>query len=106
MTAYTKDLQNNPTAKKSPDMGELIVDRWSSVLTNLAGSFETRLVYDILSGVPARGLFYMAVSSARLDNFDLLYDPTAQDQILVGRLSDRDNRTLFRHLDQFSGALV
>jgi len=89
------ELQNNPTAKKSPDMGALIVDNWRSVLANLASSFQTRLVYDILSARPANGLFYMAVSGNRLGNFDVLYDPTAQDQILAGKLSDRDNRSYF-----------
>jgi hypothetical protein len=82
-------------AKKSPDMGGLIVERWSSVLANLVASFETRVVYDILSGRRDTGLFYMAVSGDKLDAFDVLYDPTAQDQILVGKLADRDNRTYF-----------
>jgi hypothetical protein len=90
-----RELQNNPTAKKSPDMGGLIVEHWSSVLANLSGSFETRLVYDILSGQPGAGLFYMAVSGNQLDNFDVLYDPTAQDQILAGKLNDRGNQRYF-----------
>jgi hypothetical protein len=82
-------------AKKSPDMGGLIVERWSSVLANLVASFETRVVYDILSDRRDTGLFYMAVSGDKLDAFDVLYDPTAQDQILVGKLADRGNRTYF-----------
>ncbi len=88
-------LQSNPTAKKSPDMGGLIVQGWSSVLANLAASFEARLVHDILLGRNDRGLFYMAVSGNQLDNFDVLYDPTAPDQILAGRLTDRDNHAYF-----------
>ncbi|HLZ09735.1 MAG TPA: hypothetical protein VKT80_14185, partial [Chloroflexota bacterium] len=52
-------------------------------------------VYDILSGQPENGLFYMTVSGDHLDNFDVLYDPTAQDQILAGKLGYRDNRTYF-----------
>ena len=88
-------LQSNPTAKKSPDMGGLIVANWNSVLANLVASFETRVVYDILSNRRDSGVFYMAVSGNKLDNFDVLYDPTAPDQILVGKLADRDNRTYF-----------
>jgi len=89
------ELRSNPTAKKSPDMGALIVEHWTSVLANLVTSFETRVVYDILLDRRDNGLFYMAVSGLKLDNFDVLYDPTAQDQIRVGKLSYRDNRTFF-----------
>ena len=37
----------------------------------------------------------MAVSGDKLDNFDVLYDPTAQDQILAGKLADRDGHMYF-----------
>ncbi len=76
-------------------MGGLIAERWTSVLSNLLSSFETRVVYDVLSAQRDTGLFYMAVSGNQLDNFDVLYDPTALDQILVGKLGYRDNRTYF-----------
>lgn len=89
------ELQSNPAAKKSPDMGALIVERWTSVLANLVTSFETRVVYDILLDRRDNGLFYMAVSGVKLDNFDVLYDPTAQDQIRAGKLTYRDNRPYF-----------
>jgi hypothetical protein len=98
----------NPAAaaKKSPDMGGLIADHWSSVLANLVASFETRVVYDILSDRRDNGLFYMAVSGNKLDNFDVLYDPTSQDQILVGKLADRDNRTYFDTWTSFQARSV
>jgi hypothetical protein len=89
------ELQSNPAAKKSPDMGGLIVEHWTSVLANLVASFETRVVYDVLSDRRDSGLFYMAVSGNKLDNFDVLYDPTGLDQILAGKLANRDNRTYF-----------
>jgi Peptidase family M1 domain len=88
-------LQNNASSKKSAEMGGLINERWSSVLSNLIGSFETRVVYDLLSGRRDSGMFYMAVSGNQLDNFDVVYDPTAQDQIEVGKLGYRNNRTFF-----------
>ncbi|MGA2213767.1 MAG: M1 family aminopeptidase [Bryobacteraceae bacterium] len=88
-------LKSNPAVKKSPDMGGLIADRWNSVLANLVASFETRVVFDILSDHQDSGLFYMAVSGDKLHNFDVLYDPAAQDQILVGKLADRDHRLYF-----------
>ena len=88
-------LQNNPASKKSLEMGGLIAERWTQVLSNLITSFDARVVYDVLSAQRDNGMFYMAVSGNQLDNFDVLYDPTAQDQIVVGKLGYRDNRTYF-----------
>ena len=88
-------IEGNSSAKKSPDMGNLMAGRWTTVLADLVASFETRVVYDILSDRSDSGLFYMAVSGNELNNFDVLYDPTAQDQILAGRLAYRDNRAYF-----------
>src|SRR3984885_2658487 len=88
-------LENNPSAKKSAEMGGLIAEHWNSVVSNLISSFATRVVYDVLSGQRNAGIFYMAISGKQLDNFDVLYDPTAPDQILVGKLGFRNNRTFF-----------
>jgi hypothetical protein len=88
-------LQNNPDSKKSPEMGGLIAEGWNSVLSNLISSFETRVVYDVLSNQRSTGIFYLAVSGKELDNFDVLYDPTSADQILLGKLGYRNNRTYF-----------
>ncbi len=94
-------LQNNPDSKKTPDMGGLIAERWSPVLSNLISSFETRVVYDVLSEQRDTGMFYMGVSGNQLSNFDVLYDPTGQDQILVGKLGYRDNRSYFNTWTSF-----
>ncbi len=88
-------LQDNPASKKSPEMGGLIAENWNSVISNLISSFETRVVYDVLSGQRDTGIFYLAISGKQLDNFDVLYDPTAPDQILAGKLGYRNNRTYF-----------
>jgi hypothetical protein len=88
-------LENNPASKKSTEMGGLIAERWTSVLSNLISSFETRVVYDLLTSQRDTGIFYMAVSGNQLENFDVLYDPPAQDQILVGKLEYRDSRAYF-----------
>ncbi len=93
--ALLAQLQNNPASKKTPEMGGLIAENWTSVVSNLISSFETRVVYDVLSAQRDTGIFYLAVSGKELDNFDVLYDPTAQDQILVGKLGYRGNKTYF-----------
>lgn len=88
-------IQSSPSAKKAPEMGELIAGQWTSILRNLYGSFETRLVHDLLSGDNKSGLFYMAVSGNQLGTFDVIYDPGAYEQICVGKLSYNNNRTYF-----------
>ena len=88
-------LRNNPSAKKSAEMGGLIADHWTSVLDDLMSSLETRLVYDVVSNQPNTGLFYMAIAGEKLGNFDVLYDPTGQDQIVAGKIAYRNNRSYF-----------
>jgi hypothetical protein len=94
-------LENNPASKKSPEMGGLIAERWTPVLSNLVSSFETRVVYDLFAQQPGTGIFYMAVAGNQLDNFDVLYDPTAPDQIVVGKLGYRNNQTYFNTWTSF-----
>jgi hypothetical protein len=88
-------IQSNPAAKKSPEVGHLLVEQWGSTLHNLCESFETRLVYDLLTGDRKAGFFYMAVSGNKLGSFDVLHDPLSHEQIFAGKLVYRDNRTYF-----------
>ena len=81
--------------KNVPEAGNLLGDQWNGALRNLTGSFETRLVYDMLTGNTKSGMFYVAVSGNQLGNFDLMYDPTGHEQIFAGKLMYRDNRTYF-----------
>ena len=90
-------------AKKTPEIGALLRDQWSSTLHNLSNSFETRIVHDMLSQEPKSGFFYMAVSGGTLGNFDLLYDPKAHDEIILGQLAYRNNSTFFDVWTSFAG---
>ena len=90
-----RQLQANPAARKSAEAGHLLQERWEPTVQNLFGSFETRLVYDLLTGDPKTGIFYMAVSGNKLGGFDVIYDPLSREQIFVGKLAYRDNRTYF-----------
>ncbi len=74
----------------------LIAPEYEATLRNLADSFEPRIVFDLLSADrKENGLFYTAVSGNQLGTFDVLYDPTTHDQISVGRLAYRNDRTYF-----------
>jgi hypothetical protein len=88
-------FENAGSSRKSPEMGGLIVEKWNSVFSNLMSSFETRVVHDVLSGERGAGLFYMGVAGEQLGDFDVVYDPTGQDQIRVGKLAYRGDRAYF-----------
>ena len=88
-------IQANPSAKKTPEMADLITTPWAPVVRNLTDSFIARLVNDLISGDRKIGMFYMAVAGVQLGTFDVLYDPTAHEQIFAGKLSYNDNRTYF-----------
>ncbi|HTM51888.1 MAG TPA: M1 family aminopeptidase [Bryobacteraceae bacterium] len=86
----------DPANRKSPEMGLTLAPDWTSVVRNITGSFETRLVLDLLSGRPvARPFLFAAIGGKQLGNFDIVYDLRSQQQITVGRTSHRDNRSFF-----------
>jgi len=82
-------------AQKSREMGLLLETNGSPVVRNLLGSFEVRVVMDLLRQLPERGFFYTAIAGQRLSNFDLIVDPYARDQIAIGQVMFRENRTFF-----------
>jgi len=92
----TRKLRAQPRLRAAPERGLLLEQRWNSVVDNLTWSFGTRIVYDVLSGRPASsGFFYAAVQGNRLGSFDVVYDPTANEQVQVGQVRFRNNRPVF-----------
>ncbi|HLK20326.1 MAG TPA: M1 family aminopeptidase [Bryobacteraceae bacterium] len=89
------EMQANPSMKKTPEDAPLLSDPWSSVVRNLTDSFIARLVNDLISGDRKIGMFYMAIGGLQLGTFDVLYDPTAHEQIFAGKIVYNDNRTYF-----------
>lgn len=89
-------------AKKSPEMGALLSDRWSPVLSSLNAGFEVRQVGDILSGRPKSGLFYMTVGGTRHGSFDVICDPKAEENILVGQVGERNQHSYFNVWTSFA----
>jgi hypothetical protein len=89
-------MADNPFNRKSPESAPLLEERWTPVLRNLAGSYQTRLTLDLMGGYSREaGLFAAILNSPKLGGFDLMFDPEASEQILAGRLATRDNRLLF-----------
>ena len=90
-------------ARKAPEMGALLSDQWNGTIRNLAASFETRIVNDLLTDERKSGFFYMAVSGGKLGNFDVVYDPKSRDQVTVGQIAYRNNSTFFDVWTSFRG---
>jgi hypothetical protein len=91
------------SGKAAPDKGMLMVGQWEAVVKNLTGSVDTRLVQDQLSKRTGDGLFHAIVTGRKLNNFDLVYDPQAPEQIAVGQLVLRENRLFFNVWTSFPG---
>jgi hypothetical protein len=89
-------IARSPFTKPTPEIGALLDDQWGATLRNLGTSYQTRLTLDLLGGPGhASGLFTAMLSSKRLGNFDLLYDPEAAEQIFAGQLVNRNERLYF-----------
>jgi hypothetical protein len=82
--------------KPNPEVGNLLTDRWNSILRNFLGSFEVRLVEDLLSSRrKEKGFFYGAFSGKQIGNFDVIFDPRTRQQISVGQVVNREDRRFF-----------
>ncbi len=91
-----KQIQARGAPRKNAERGALLADQWNSVVRNFASSFQIRLVADLLGGNRRQnGFFYAAISGRKLGNFDLLYDPKARDQISLGQVVFRQERSYF-----------
>ena len=44
-----KIIQSGPSNRKVPEIAPILIERWSSVFRNITSSFETRLVWDLLT---------------------------------------------------------
>lgn len=104
--ALLDQIRARSSDKKLPEAGELLAGQFGVALRNLTESFENRLVSDLLSDDRKSGLFYMGVSGNQLGTFDLLYDPTAEEQVSAGRLATRNNRTYFDTWTSFQSRSV
>jgi hypothetical protein len=77
-------------ARKVPDLGAVMMDRWNSVVTNLLGGFESRIVLDILKPGPRRGFFEAVIKGNKLGNFDIIFDARANEQLVAGQVTSRN----------------
>ena len=88
-------ITKDGSARKAPDMGAVLAEKWSPVMSNVQNGFEIRLIQDILEPDAAGGMFFLAMSSRHAGNFDMLYDPHAREQIVAGQLTERNGQPIY-----------
>ncbi|MGD0359991.1 MAG: M1 family aminopeptidase [Bryobacteraceae bacterium] len=89
-------IHQNAANRKAPEMGAMMAEHWTPVLRNLASSFQARLVWDVLLGEPqSHGFLAVSMSGRKLGNFDVYYDRSAREQIVIGQLNTRNNLLFF-----------
>lgn len=78
--------------RPAPEVGRALAVRWDPVITGLNDSLVQRITGDLLSPTrPGGGFLFVAVQGSRLGNFDVIYDPLGDDQILAAQFSQRGN---------------
>jgi hypothetical protein len=102
--ALLSQLPNNPANHKDPAAAAALDQAWTPVLENLSGTFQTRLALDLAGGAAARsGLFVGLFNSAKFNNYEVIFDPFAQEQITAGQVNSRDDRLYFDTWTSFEG---
>lgn len=95
MAALQKAIGENEFNRKAMEEGFLLASRWNGAMRNLSGSFELRLIDDILTGRTREGFFFAAIAGNQLGNFDFIFDPRVRQQITLGRFTSRENRSYY-----------
>jgi len=83
------------SGRKAPEMALLLAEQWRPVVSNILDSFAPRIAGDLLSPDRTDGLLLIALAGKTLGNFDVIYDPTASEQILAGQLMEHDQRVVY-----------
>ncbi len=94
--AILSQLPKNPANKKVTDVAASMDETWTPALRGLADSFQTRVALDLLGGPAGHpGIFAGLFDNGKFGNFDVIYDPNGQEQIVAGHVALRDNKTYF-----------
>ncbi len=99
---WLEELHRSETAKRSPERGVLVAEKWNEVLRNLSGSLVTRMLEDLSNGGgPKKGFFFAALQGKKLGNFDVFVDPRAREELLVGQLENVEGRSRYHYWAHF-----
>ncbi len=99
---WIEELNRSETAKRSPERGVLVAEKWNDVVRNLSDSLETRLLEDLSNGGGVgKGCFFAALSGRRLGNFDIYFDPRGREELLIGQLENFEGRNRYNFWAHF-----
>ncbi|PYT31810.1 MAG: hypothetical protein DMG58_11490, partial [Acidobacteria bacterium] len=100
-----QQIRGSEFNKRNAEMGALMADEWNPTVRNLSESFEARLLLDLLSPTHRQqGCFVAAIQGKKLGNFDVVYEPRALEQIVVGQVKNQNNFTFFDVWTSFEAA--
>ena len=89
-------LPKSPANRKVTDVAARMDEAWTPTLRNLADSMQTRVALDLLGGSAGHpGIFAAVFQNSKFGNFDAIFDPSAPEQIVAGRVVERDNQSFF-----------
>jgi hypothetical protein len=105
--ALIERITQDGSGRKARDIGAVMAEKWSPVMTNVQNGFQIRMIQDILAPEAAGldkegGMWFLAMSSRQAGNFDMLYDPRAREQIVAGQLSERNGRATYNIWTSFA----
>ena len=81
-----KQIEASESNRRDPQHGIAMAEHYNPVLRNLVPEFETRLILDLLTGPHAPSRFFAALLGGKtLGGFDIVFDPRATEQVLVGK---------------------
>lgn len=90
------DIRAGGRGRSAPELGRVMAGRWNRQIATLAGGFLQRIAADLLSPAPLGGGFlFAALNSDRIGSFDVIHDPLGDDQILAGRIENRNGRVAY-----------
>ena len=83
--------------KPNPERGLLFSSDMGEVVRRLVSGMEVRIAHDVLTNAGPQGedLFFAAIAGKSLGLFDVVYDPTAYEQVLVGKVAGKLRDTSF-----------
>jgi hypothetical protein len=94
--AILSQFPKSSANRKDLDAGASMDEVWTPTLRNLADSFKTRVALDLLGGSAGHpGIFAGVFENTKFGSFDVIFDPNAQEQIVAGRLVQRNNQSFF-----------
>ncbi len=91
----------NGSGHKAPEMAPLLAEQWTPVVSNILDSFAPRIAGDLLTPARTDGFLLASLAGKTLGNFDVIYDPDASEQIVVGQLMERNQRVAYDVWTQF-----